>query len=203
MYLGTGQLDAAFLFEPPIQSDSLVVEPLCKEPIVIVCHPANPLTKLTGVTAADIENQTVLLTENGCHYRRIFEEALTGVGVRIAGKLELCNVEAIKRCVMAGVGIAALPKIAVEEEVAQGRVAILPWTGCKFDIVTQLAWHKDKWMSPALRAFIAVTQETLRSSAASVSSCGTEATIAMSAIHLEPFSYSTYERLLIHMPRPN
>lgn len=161
VFLGTGHLDAAFLFEPPVDSDSLVVEPLCKEPIVIVCHPTNPLTKFSSVTAEDLENQTILLTENGCHYRRIFEEALTGACVRLTGKLELGNVEAIKRCVMAGVGIAALPEVSVEEEVSQGRMAILPWIGCKFDIATQFAWHKDKWLSPALRAFIYVTRDAL------------------------------------------
>lgn len=161
VYLATGQLDAAFLFEPPVDSDSLVIARLCQEPIVIVCHPTNQLTKISDVTAADIEDQTILLTENGCHYRRVFEDTLATNGRRPPTKLELGNVEAIKRCVMAGLGIAALPKIAVEEEVSQGKMAILPWTGCEFDIATQLAWHKDKWLSPALRAFISVTRDAL------------------------------------------
>lgn len=161
VYLGKGQLDAAFLFEPPVLSDALIVEPLCSERIVVVSHPQHPLVNMVEVKPEHLENQTVLLTENGCHYRRKFEDILIDEGIQLAGKLELGNVEAIKRCVMVGMGIAALPEVAVEEEVSQGRMAILPWTGCDFDIVTQLAWHKDKWMSPALLSFIEVCKETI------------------------------------------
>lgn len=159
--LGNGQLDVAFLFEAPVTSDSLIVEPVCIEPIVLVSHPEHPLVQLSEVKPEDIENQTILLTESGCHYRRIFEETLAVAGIHPIGRLELGNVEAIKRCVITGVGIAALPEVAVANEVAEGRMVVLPWTGCDFSIVTQLAWHKDKWVSPALKAFIDVTREKL------------------------------------------
>jgi DNA-binding transcriptional LysR family regulator len=110
----------------------------------------------------DLAGQVVLLTEDGCHYRRAFEEAPSSAGVRPSNKLELGSVEAIKRCVMEGIGLAVLPEVAVAEEVNQGRLVILPWTGCDFSIMTQLAWHKDKWMSPALKAFVDVVREVLQ-----------------------------------------
>jgi len=119
--LGNGQLDVAFLFEAPVTSDSLIVEPVCIEPIVLVSHPEHPLVQLSEVKPEDIENQTILLTESGCHYRRIFEETLAVAGIHPIGRLELGNVEAIKRCVITGVGIAALPEVAVANEVAEGR----------------------------------------------------------------------------------
>lgn len=114
------------------------------------------------VKPSDLADQTVLVTEDGCHYRRSFEDTLVSAGVCPLNWLELGSVEAIKRCVLEGIGVAVLPEVAVIDEVAQGRLAVLPWTGCDFSIMTQLAWHKDKWMSPALEAFINVVRAVFR-----------------------------------------
>jgi DNA-binding transcriptional LysR family regulator len=160
--LASGELDVAFLLEPPVDSDSLAVEPLCPEPIVLVCQAGHALTRLSEVKPSDLADQTVLVTEDGCHYRRIFEDTLVSAGIRPLNWLELGSVEAIKRCVLEGIGVAVLPEVAVADEVAQGRLAVLPWTGCDFSIMTQLAWHKDKWMSPALEAFINVVRAVFR-----------------------------------------
>lgn len=62
---------------------------------------------------------------------------------------------------MAGMGVAVLSAVAVAEEVSGGQLVALPWCGPDLSVVTQLAWHKDKWLSPALRAFLQVTREML------------------------------------------
>ncbi len=156
--LAKGLIDAVLISMIPITSDNLIVELLVPEPIVIVSHPDHFLAHKPEVKPLDLNGQPLLVTEE-CDYRRIFEESLTEAGAQPLSKLELGDVEAIKKCVIAGIGIAALPKIAVETEVAQGSMAVLKWVGPDFPIVTQLVWHKDKWMSPALRAFLEVARE--------------------------------------------
>ncbi|MDQ0243714.1 DNA-binding transcriptional LysR family regulator [Bacillus fengqiuensis] len=156
--LAKGLIDAVLISMIPITSDNLIVELLVPEPIVIVSHPDHFLAHKPEVKPLDLNGQPLLVTEE-CDYRRIFEESLTEAGAQPLSKLELGDVEAIKKCVIAGMGIAALPKIAVETEVAQGSMAVLKWVGPDFPIVTQLVWHKDKWMSPALRAFLEVARE--------------------------------------------
>ncbi|EKN71648.1 LysR family transcriptional regulator [Neobacillus bataviensis LMG 21833] len=158
--LSKGHIDAVLISMIPITSESLIVDLLIPEPIVIVSHPDHFLAKKPAVSPLDLEGQPLLVTEK-CDYRRLFEESMAEAGAQPSSKLELGDVEAIKKCVIAGIGIAALPKIAVESEVAQGRMAILKWVGPDFPIVTQLVWHKDKWMSPALRAFLDVTREVI------------------------------------------
>jgi len=158
--LAKGLIDAVLISMTPIISDSLFVETLVPEPIVIVSHPTHFLARKSEVRPQDLNSQPLLVTEE-CDYRRIFEESLAEVGVQPSSKLELGDVEAIKKCVMAGIGIAALPMLAVKTEVDQGSMAVLKWVGPDFPIVTQLVWHKDKWMSPALRAFLDVTRETI------------------------------------------
>jgi DNA-binding transcriptional LysR family regulator len=62
---------------------------------------------------------------------------------------------------MSGVGICVLPKIAVTEEVSSGKLIPLNWSGPDFGIVSQVIYHKNKWISPALKEFIRVVESLL------------------------------------------
>jgi DNA-binding transcriptional LysR family regulator len=75
--------------------------------------------------------------------------------------MEFHSIEAIKQSVMAGIGLTLLPLVVVEKEIAQGKLVPLNWVGRDFEVVTQMMWHKDKWLSPALRAFLEVVREVM------------------------------------------
>ena len=74
--------------------------------------------------------------------------------------------EAIKQCVIAGMGVALLPAIVVARELRQHQIKVLHWAGPSLDIATQVLWHKNKWVSPAMRAFQEMMQEKLEDSEA-------------------------------------
>lgn len=153
-------IDAVLISMTRINSDKLIAEQLVAEPIVIVSPPNHPLADKSEVRPADLDGQSLLFTEK-CDYRNIFEASLVDAAVQPLCDLELGDIEAIKKCVMAGIGIAALPKLAVEKEIEEGSMSVLRWKGPEFPIVTQLVWHKDKWVSPALSAFLDVTREVI------------------------------------------
>ena len=139
----------------------LVTEPLVREPLALFAHPEHPLARRSRVTTAMLHGETLLLTEVGCVYRQRFERTLSAAGVVPASTIEFSSIEAIKQCVMAGMGLSLLPEVTVRDELARGRVAALPWTEADFGLVTLMAWHRDKWLSPALRAFIGLSREVL------------------------------------------
>lgn len=109
----------------------------------------------------DIENEPLILTETGCSYRSAFEKILSEHDVKSNLVLETGSVQAIKQFTMSGLGITLLPKIAVEEELANGRLVPLNWVGPGFGIVSQVLYHKDKWISPALRAFLDLSKKIM------------------------------------------
>jgi DNA-binding transcriptional LysR family regulator len=80
------------------------------------------------------------------------------VNVRPISTIEFSSVEAIKQCVSLGMGVALLPQIVVAEHMAKNRLKPLHWTGVETHVMTCVVWHRDKWISPTLRAFI----ETLK-----------------------------------------
>lgn len=159
--LAEGLLDLGFLIEEPAQAPGLVVKPLVPETLLVLAAPDHPLTRRAAVGPDDLHGEPVIMTETGCSYRALFERTLAEAEVYPAAKLEFSSIEAIKQCVMAGMGLTVLPEVTVATELAQGRLVALPWSGPRYNMVTQVAWHKDKWLSPALRAFLDLTSETL------------------------------------------
>ena len=68
--------------------------------------------------------------------------------------MELSSVGAIKECTVCGLGFSFLPRVSVAADLASGRLQELSWTGPSLNVYTLLIHHRDKWMSPALRAFL-------------------------------------------------
>jgi DNA-binding transcriptional LysR family regulator len=149
-----GSVDVSFVLERPVKSSSLIVEPIVRERLVVVAAVDHPLAQIDRVSPTDLEGELLLLTEQGCGYRRMFERVLREAGVFPGSNLEFNSVEAIKQLVIADVGIAILPGVAVTRELADGELAVLNWVGQELVVYTQMVWHRDKWVSPAMQAFI-------------------------------------------------
>jgi DNA-binding transcriptional LysR family regulator len=159
-HLKDGTLDVAFLLQEPLAAGGLAVEALVHEPLVVVAPADHPLAAQEIVRPADLNGETILLTETGCGYRHLFERELARAGALPLARLEFTSVEAIKQCVIAGLGMAFLPEIAVRQGIEQGKLKALRWER-SFQISTQVAWHPGRWLSPALVAFLEICRESL------------------------------------------
>ena len=159
-----GKVDLAFLIADPYHSPALHVESLVREEMVVVAKPGHRLVRRRAVETAELGQETVLFTETDsdriCCYGTLFRGELRAAGAFPQHYLEFHSIEAIKKCAMSGVGIALLPAIAVQQELARKELAAIRWRQ-EMDISTQMAWHKDKWLSPAISAFTALARQTL------------------------------------------
>lgn len=157
-----GAVDVAFVLEDALQVKGLMVEPLVREPVLLVAASDHPLTGRNEVCPADLDGECLLLTEVGCTYRNLFLQRLAMDGIYPTTILEFTSVEAIKQCVMARMGVTVLPRMAVERELAGGQLAALAWIEKEFHVMTQMLWHREKWLSPALQVFLAMARELFR-----------------------------------------
>ncbi len=157
-----GSADIAFIMLPQFQDSDLIVHSLLDESIVLIGSPDCAL----NILDISYENQKIseclITNEKECSYRRIFEEYLRERGIEPSHTMELWSIEAIKRCVMSGLGISYLPLMTVEDEIQKGRLKIIPCDGDFKQICSQVAYHKNKWISPALSAFINITLKHAR-----------------------------------------
>lgn len=159
--LRKGLTDLAFLLAESIQAADLLVETVGFESVVVVAGPNHPLAAKSTVFTRELAAETLLLSKVDCSYRRIFEQILEQDGAGPLRRLQTYSVEVIKRSVMAGVGIAVLPEIAVAAEVAQKKLVILPWSEGKIEVATLMIWYRDRWISPTLKAFMEVTKRVM------------------------------------------
>jgi DNA-binding transcriptional LysR family regulator len=124
------------------------------ERVLFVASLSHPLARRTEVYPEDLTGQTLLLTEAGCAYRKKLDTMLALKHIRPVSVTEFNSVEAIKGCTALEMGIALLPEIVVAAEIKRGKLIAIDWRGPAMDIATHIVWHKDKWLSPAMRAFV-------------------------------------------------
>ncbi|MCL1630354.1 LysR family transcriptional regulator [Sporolactobacillus sp. CPB3-1] len=156
-----GALDAAVLMDEGEETDLLHVVPLQREPIVLAAAADHPLAKFDQIGPQDLYKEPLLLTEKNCCYRRGLDRALAERQLIPEQISEFASIEAIKQCVIAGIGAALLPQMTIRKELEDGLICILPWIDDSIQIFSKLVWRKDKWVSPALHAFLQMTQKLL------------------------------------------
>lgn len=119
--LARGSLDLAVDWEP-IARAGVVTEPLFEEPWVIVAAPQHPLATLPAVSREQLAEAPFLSLQLSPLMLPYDELALNAVGVRPNVAVRLPFIDAVKRLVEAGLGIALIGRQAVELEIAAGRV---------------------------------------------------------------------------------
>jgi DNA-binding transcriptional LysR family regulator len=155
--LRTGMVDAAFLLTNALRAPDLVVTPVLTEPMVYVAIPGSGLAKRGKISLGDLEGQTLLMAKHDCGYRMQLEQSLQEAHVRVAALLEMNCLASLIGCLCKGLGLALLPRVVVQDEIAQGKLAVLNW---KQPIETRLYLmrHRDKPLAGAFGAFIATAE---------------------------------------------
>jgi len=148
------------------------------ERIFILAEPGHLLAKRRTIKPSDLAGQQLLLTEAGCGYRAKLDKVLAMQNIRPGHITEFSSVEAIKQCVCAGMGLALLPAIVVARELRQNQFKALHWNGPSLDIGTHVLWHKDKWLSPAMTAFLELIKAQVEHAEASDRSWHIQGTFA-------------------------
>lgn len=158
-FLKDSIIDVAFSLGRKIESEDFISEIEIDEPMLLLAYPGHHLIGKESVFPKDIEDEPLILTETGCSYRAAFENILSEYNVKSNLVLETGSVQAIKQFTMSGLGITLLPKVSVEDEVKSGKLIPLNWKGPDFGVISQVIYHKDKWISPALSAFLKLAKD--------------------------------------------
>jgi DNA-binding transcriptional LysR family regulator len=88
-----------------------------------------------------------------------FENYLREKHIEPAHIMELWSIEAIKRCIMSGLGIGFLPYVTVEKEIQDKRLSVIPYPDPIAPMPVFVGHHKDKWVSPAIQKFLEIVNQ--------------------------------------------
>ena len=101
-----------------IRHPDVELSPFQTEELVLVVSPEHPFTRRLRVTMADVGGEQLIMFDRTSSYYEITQAAFLSAGVTIRSMMELDNIEAAKKMVERGLGVALLPRTAAAREVA-------------------------------------------------------------------------------------
>ncbi|MFE7778871.1 LysR family transcriptional regulator [Streptomyces sp. NPDC057445] len=150
-----GQLDCAFVVGSPEEHEGLETQVLCPEPMVLVGSPGHLLTSRGPVTDDDLRSTPIIRADTRAGYQHQFEQALGLLdGPDRPRVFDLDSIDAAKRSVALGIGMAFIPLVSVERELAEGTLATIDWMP-PFETWTQVVRRKTRTPNTALDALVA------------------------------------------------
>lgn len=112
-----------------------------------------------NLSIKDIINEPFILTEHGQGYRRVFDRELAKKSLEITPFLEIGRTDMITSILTQSNMISYLPDFVTKPLIDSGELCYLDVRDLNIDIWKQLIYHKNKWMSKSLKAFIEYVKE--------------------------------------------
>lgn len=136
-------------------SAELVKETFVDDELILICSPDHHWVQngKKSISLADIEKEPLIMREEGSGTRDVVEDGFAQQDVSIQPNHVLNNGEAIKRMVEENVGVSFLSRVAVQEELAEGKLVEIGVEGMRFQRTFNIIYHRDKYQSPLFHAF--------------------------------------------------
>ena len=117
------------LVEGPVSDPRVEIRPWREDELVVIAAPGHPLVGQQPVTPARLVPELMLVREPGSGTRTVSRRELARHGIHLANTMRVGGTEAIKQAVAAGLGLAIVSRAAAVDELALGKLTVLPVTG--------------------------------------------------------------------------
>jgi DNA-binding transcriptional LysR family regulator len=97
--------------------------PLYEDRLILVAEPAHPFAAAGRIRMEQIASEQLILFDRTSSYHDLTSALFRTAGVSPAGRMELDNIDAAKKMVEQGFGVALLPHTSVVDELAAGTLA--------------------------------------------------------------------------------
>lgn len=143
------RMEGAFVCGP-VEHAELDVQPVFEEELVLLAAP-----QVRSLRAALGAGDTrIVVLRAGCSYRQRLEALLAKRGVQAPRLLEFGTLEAIFKCVAAGLGVTLLPRSVVDRMRDKGEVSVHALPRAESQVETLFVRRRDAFSSSALVAFL-------------------------------------------------
>ncbi|MFH1754663.1 MAG: LysR family transcriptional regulator [Candidatus Latescibacterota bacterium] len=161
--LQAGKVDVAIITWNRKYND-LTAVPLRRNKMFLVGPPDHPLAGIGNISPRELENYPFIGFEKGTPTRMMLDSLFKRMAIDVDYTMESGNVATIKHMVLAGMGLAFLPEVAVGQEIRDERL-------CRLEIPTMVMsqeitlYHKkSRSLSATKKEFIQFLQKYCTSS---------------------------------------
>ena len=150
-------VDFGFLSFTPVQHD-LISRLLFRDELALVVYPGHPLAKSKSVILQQLGNEKFVAHLAETPSRKRLLDLFAREGVPLGIVMELSSLETIKDFVKAGDGIAILPRMCVNRELAAGELCSPPVRGMAIGRDIRVVFPRSRTHSPAAVAFLTLLE---------------------------------------------
>lgn len=129
-----------------------------RDQLAFVAHPGHPLASSRQVSIRQLGAEPFVAHNVTSPYRTRVLQAFHRHKTPLNMPMELPTIEAIKKFVALGNGVALVPGICVEAEVARGELVRIPVRELRIERRLRLVYRKGASLSHAARAFLQVAE---------------------------------------------
>lgn len=129
-----------------------------RDELTFVVHPKHPLAGQREVGIRQLGSESFVAHNVPSPYRVKVLQAFRRHKTPLHMEVELPTIEAIKRFVSAGNGVALVPGICVQAEVARGELVPIPVRDLRLERKLRIVYRRGKSLSHAGRAFLRVAE---------------------------------------------
>ena len=127
--------------------------------LVVIVAPEHRLARRDVISINDLGDEVLIAHNAQSPYRQSVIEAFDRNRTPMNIAIELPSLEAIKRLVEAGSGVALVPRLTAESEIAGRRLAALRVKELKLERKLNIIYRKNSVLSHAAGAFIETAQK--------------------------------------------
>lgn len=124
------------------------------EEIVFVASRLHPFSTRNELTLAEVLTQPFILTEKNASYRFMLDQYLASLEMNIQPFLEIGNTEFIISMLRSNLGLSFLPELMIEKDLQSSYLTALKVKDFYMRTWRQIVYHKDKWVTKEMQAFI-------------------------------------------------
>jgi DNA-binding transcriptional LysR family regulator len=106
-----------------LQHRDISSTPLYEDRLILVVDPAHPFAASERIRLAEISGQQLILFDRTSSYHELTSALFRRAGISPTGVMELDNIDAAKKMVEQGFGVALLPHTSVADELDAGTLA--------------------------------------------------------------------------------
>lgn len=131
------------------------------EEVVVMAGKQHPLAQAKSLSLKDIVNEEFILMPRTSNYRRLFDKELARLNVEVVPFLELDDTGMAIRMIAENNYLTVLPHFAAKRKSGESAIVALPIADCHMEQWSQLIHHRDKVLTPQIRAMAEVIAEAV------------------------------------------
>lgn len=152
--LNHNKVDLVYVLDKPLYDGKWEKVFQKRENIVFVCSVDSRLAREKDLELDQVIRQPFFLTEKADNYRLSLDQQLAARQLALNPILEVSDTGFILDIVQRGLGLSFLPQYVVENSPYRDRLQILQVKDFHMHMYRQLFYHKDKWLTQAMKVFL-------------------------------------------------